>query len=76
MNIKTLKTSILSNTIPKFLVFFVEEPTLYRQYLHSISSTLGKDYELYSTIKEAIYDIETGIKEDHIYVVFVDVSVG
>lgn len=75
MNIKTLKTSILSNTIPKFLVFFVEEPALYRQYLHSISSTLGKDYELYSTVKEAIYDIETGIKEDHLYVVFDDVGV-
>ncbi len=75
MNIKTLKTSILSNTIPKFLVFFVEEPTLYRQYIHSIASTLGKDYEIYTTVKEAIYDIETGIKEDRVYVIFDDVSV-
>ena len=75
MNIKTLKASILSNTIPNFLVFFIEEPALYRQYIHSISSTLGKDYEIYSTVKEAIYDIETGIKEDHIYVVFDDVEI-
>ena len=75
MNIKTLKASILSNTIPNFLVFFIEEPALYRQYIHSISSTIGKDYEIYSTVKEAIYDIETGIKEDHIYVVFDDVEV-
>jgi hypothetical protein len=75
MNIKTLKASILSNTIPNFLIFFIEEPALYRQYIHSISSTLGKDYEIYSTVKEAIYDIETGIKEDHLYVVFDDVCV-
>ena len=75
MNIKTLKASILSNTIPNFLIFFIEEPALYRQYIHSISSTIGKDYEIYSTVKEAIYDIETGIKEDYIYVVFDDVEV-
>lgn len=75
MNIKTLKTSIFSNTIPNFLIFFIEEPALYRQYINSISSTLGKDYEIYATVKEAIYDIETGIKEDHIYLVFDDFGV-
>lgn len=75
VDIKLLKSSILSNTIPKFLIFFVDEPALYRQYIHSISSTISRDYEIYSTAREAIYDIESNIKDDHIYVVFDDLKI-
>ena len=75
MDIKLLKSCIFSNTIPNFLVFFIEEPALYRQYLNSISNTLNKDYEIYDTAREAIYDIESNIKDDHIYLVFDDVKV-
>lgn len=75
MDIKLLKSCIFSNTIPNFLVFFVEEPALYRQYLNSISNTLNKDYEIYDTAREAIYDIESNIKDDHIYLIFDDVKI-
>ena len=75
MDIKLLKSCIFSNTIPNFLVFLVEEPALYRQYLNSISNTLNKDYEIYDTAREAIYDIESNIKDDHIYLIFDDVKI-
>lgn len=75
MDIKLLKSCIFSNTIPNFLVFFVEEPALYRQYLNSISNTLNKDYEVYDTAREAIYDIESNIKDDHIYLIFDDTKI-
>lgn len=75
MDIKLLKSCIFSNTIPNFLVFFVEEPALYRQYLNSISNTLNKDYEIYDTAREAIYDIESNIKDDHIYLIFDDTKI-
>lgn len=75
MDIKLLKSCIFSNTIPNFLVFFVEESALYRQYLNSISNTLNKDYEIYDTAREAIYDIESNIKDDHIYLIFDDTKI-
>ena len=75
MDIKLLKSSIFSNTIPKFLIFFVEEPALYRQYIHSISNTVCKDFEIYSSAKEVIYTIDSNIKDDCIYVIFDDLKI-
>ena len=75
MDITVLKSSIFSNTVPKFMIFYVEEPALYKQYKTSIGNTVGLDYEVYLTVKEAIYDIESNIKDNHIYLVLDDVGV-
>lgn len=75
MDIKLLKTDILSNNIPNFLIFEVYEYFLAKQYVDSISSTINKPIRFYHTAKEVIYDIESDIKEDCLYVVYNDKSV-
>lgn len=75
MDIKLLKSSILSNAIPNFMIFYIEEVALYRQYIKTISSTLNKEYKIYSNVNEIIYDIETNIKEDYVYVTFDDIKI-
>lgn len=75
MDIKLLKSSILSNTIPNFIIFYIEEVALYKQYIKSIANTLNKEYKVYKNVKEILYDIESGIKDDCIYVTFDDVEI-
>lgn len=75
MNIKLLKTDILSNNIPNFLIFEVYEYALAKQYIDYISSTLNKPIKLYYSSKEVIYDIETNLKEDNLYVIYNDKNV-
>ena len=75
MDIKLLKTDILSNNIPNFLIFEVYEYALAEQYIDYISSTINKPIKLYYSSKEVIYDIETNLKEDYLYVIYNDKSV-
>ena len=75
MDIKLLKTDILSNNIPNFLIFEVYEYALAEQYIDYISSTINKPIKLYYSSKEAIYDIETNLKEDYLYIIYNDKSV-
>ncbi len=75
MDIKLLKTDILSNNIPNFLIFEVHEYSLAKQYIDSISSTINKPIRFYYSVKEAIYDIESNLKEDCLYIVYNDKSV-
>lgn len=75
MDIKLLKTDILSNNIPNFLIFEVYEYALAEQYIDYISSTINKPIKLYYSSKEAIYDIETNLKEDNLYIIYNDKNV-
>lgn len=75
MDIKLLKSDILSNNIPKFLIFVEEEQALAKQYLTTIAKTLNKDCKYYDTVDNVIYDIQTNIKSDCIYVVLNDKSI-
>jgi DNA polymerase III delta subunit len=72
MDIKLLKSDILSNNIPKFLIFIEEEQALAKQYLTAISKTLNKECKYYDTADNVIYDIQTNIKSDCIYVILND----
>ena len=72
MDVKLLKTDILINSIPKFLIFIAYEPTLCKQYIDSISNTLGLDYSFYNNADAAIVDITNNIKNDIIYIIFND----
>lgn len=72
MDIKLLKSSILSNNIPKFLIFVEEEPALSKQYITSISNTLNKAYRYYDTADEVIYEVTTNMKEDFVYIIYND----
>ena len=72
MDIKLLKSSILSNTIPKFLVFVNREPVLCRQYIDKIASTTNLPYKYYDDAKSVIYDTTTNLKEDYLYCIYND----
>lgn len=72
MDIKLLKSDILSNNIPKFLIFIEEEPALSRQYIHSISNTLNKAYKYYDTADAVIYDVSTDLRNDYVYIIYND----
>ena len=72
MDIKLLKSDILTNNIPKFLIFIEEEPALSKQYIVSMSNTLNKAYKYYDSADEVIYDATTNLREDFLYVIFND----
>lgn len=72
MEIKLLKNSIKTNTIPSFLIFVGEEQTLCRQYIESISSTLNKYYKFYDTADEVLYETSTNLREDFLYIILND----
>ena len=74
MEIKLLKSSILSNNIPNFLIFITEEQALSKQYIESMTNTLNKAFKYYRSAKEAIYDIETNLREDYLYIISNDES--
>lgn len=72
MDIKLLKSDILCNNIPNFLIFNIEEYFLAKQYIEYISNTINKQAKYYFNYKEALYDIETNIKEDFLYIIYND----
>lgn len=72
MDIKLLKASILSNTIPKFLVFVNREPVLCRQYIDKIASTTNLPYKYYDSASSVIYDTTTNLKDDYLYCIYGD----
>ena len=74
MNIKLLKASVLSNTIPNFLIFIQKDATLCRQYIDKIASTTNLPYRYYTELSNAIYEIETNIREDFLYCIYNDVK--
>lgn len=75
MDIKLLKTDILSNNIPNFLIFEIYEYALAKQYIEYISNTINKSIKFYYSAKEVIYDIETNLKEDYLYIIYNDKNV-
>ena len=72
MDVKLLKTDILINSVPKFLIFVANEPTLCKQYIDSISNTVGLEYTYYLDVDAAIIDITNNIKKDVIYIILND----
>ena len=72
MDVKLLKSSILSNNIPKLLIFVEDEPALSKQYITSISNTLNKAYKYYDTADEVIYETTTNMREDFVYIIYND----
>ena len=72
MDVKLLKSSILSNNIPKLLIFVEDEPALSKQYITSISNTLNKAYRYYDTADEVIYETTTNMREDFVYIIYND----
>lgn len=72
MDIRTLKASIATNSIPKFMVFDAVNSLLSKQYLTSISDTLGKHYKYYDTADEVLYETTTNLREDYLYIILND----
>lgn len=72
MDIKTLKASILSGSMPKFLIFDSHEPTLSKQYIEGISENTGLFYRYFDSVDEVLYDAGTGIRPPCISVVVDD----
>lgn len=75
MDVKLLKSDILTNNIPNFLIFIEEEPALSKQYLTYMSSTLNKAIKFYDSADAVIYDVTTNMKDDYLYIVFNDQNV-
>lgn len=74
MEVKALKSSILSNMIPKFLVFIEKEPALAGMYVKSISNTLGIKAKHLFSFDEFISEISSKY-EDSIYIIHDDESI-
>lgn len=72
MDIKVLKSSISTGNIPNFLIFVEEEPSLSKQYIQFISDTAGKAYKYYDSADSVIYEIQTNLKDDYVYVIYND----
>lgn len=75
MDIKLLKSDILSNNIPNFMIFSMQEQRLCKQYIVSMSDTLNKHYKYYDTADEVIYDITTNMRDDYLYIILNDKAV-
>lgn len=69
MDLRLLKADIQSNSVPTFLIFVDEEPTLCKQYIQFISDTLNKPYRYYDKADEVLYDIDTNIKDDYLFII-------
>lgn len=72
IDVKTLKGSIHSGSIPKFLIFIAEDPAFAKQYIDAISQSLRKPSSYYTTADEVIYDCSTGIIDDKLFVITYD----
>lgn len=75
MELSLLKADILSNNIPKFLIFNVEEPFLCKQYIQQMSNTLNKYYKYFDTADEILYETSSNFKEDYIYIALEDTNI-
>ena len=58
MDIKVLKSSILSVNVPSFLIFVNEEQALAKQYIETMANTLGKAPKYYFDINAIVRDLE------------------
>ena len=58
MDIKVLKSSILSVNVPSFLIFVNEEQALAKQYIETMANTLGKAPKYYFDVNTVIRDLE------------------
>lgn len=72
IDVKTLKGSIKSGCVPKFLIFLVEDSAFARQYIEAISNAIRKSVSYYTTADEVLYDCGTGIIEDRLFVITYD----
>lgn len=72
MDIKELKTSIKTNSIPTLIIFNVENQALAKQYITSMSSTLNKHFKYYDTADQVLYETSTNLREDFIYIILND----
>lgn len=75
MDIKLLKSNIMSNNIPNFLIFVEHEHALCKQYIQAISDTTNLAYSYFDTADHVIYQIETNLSDNRIYVIYNDVNV-
>ena len=75
MEVKALKAAVLTNNIPKFLIFIEDEQELAKQYITTISNTVSRPLKYYDCIDDVLYDIGNNFKEDVIYVVMNDQKV-
>ena len=74
MDIKLLKTAIVQNNIPSFMIFNVDESTLCKQYIKTISSILNLMPQYYEKASDVVYNISTNLKDDYLYIVFNDID--
>ena len=72
MDIKELKTSIKTNSIPTLIIFNVENQALAKQYITSMSSTLNKHFKYYDTADQVLHETSTNLREDFIYIILND----
>lgn len=72
MDLRLLKADIQSNSVPTFLVFVDEEPTLCKQYIQFMADTLNKPARYYDKADQVLYDIDTNIKDDYLFIVYAD----
>ena len=75
MEFKVFKACVLSNNIPKFLIFIQKEYMLVKQYLQHISKSLNKDLDFYNSADEAIYALQTNLIQDKIYIIYNDTNI-
>lgn len=75
MDIKLLKSDILSNNIPNFMIFVMNEQCLCKQYITYMSDTLNKPYKYYDSADGVIYDITTNMRDDYFYIILNDKAV-
>ena len=75
MEFKVFKACVLSNNIPKFLIFIQKEYMLVKQYLQHISKSLNKDLDFYNSVDEAIYALQTNLIQDKIYIIYNDTNI-
>ena len=69
MDIKHLKTDILSNKTPHFLIFVAKEKMLCRQYIEKIRDTIGKPLAYYYSADDAIVDLSSPVRDEFLYVI-------
>lgn len=75
MEIKDLKSSILKNEVPSLVIFKTEEPILAKEFIKKMSTTLNKYYKYYNKLDEVLYEIDTNLKDDYLYIVLNDYSI-
>ena len=75
MDVKTLKGSIHSGSIPQFLIFIVDDSAFARQYVDAMAKALNKPVSYYETADEVIYDCSSNLVDDKLFIIVDDKKV-